>query len=177
MAVMLVYDKNPLKIFSFETRRLISFKFGIQNQGLGPHTVSSNDVPVMNLNYFTARSTLLPSVLYGENAEILNYRNYWSLWTEIWYIWVPEVQGHSDLYFQTYSQTDEHIKKKFHVEPLCSGERNFVQMMEVTWSGWLQCLYVSKSLNNFFSGMNQKAKMITVGWALKYATRKAWAVD
>ena len=27
------------------------------------------------------------------------------------------VQGHSDLYFQTYSQAAGHIKVKFHVEP------------------------------------------------------------
>ena len=31
------------------------------------------------------------------------------------------VQGHPDLYFQTYSQAAGHIKFKFHVEPFWSG--------------------------------------------------------
>ena len=62
MAVLPIYDKNPLKIFSSEIRRLMTFKLGVENQGSGPQTVCSNDVPGMNLNYFTARSTLLPSV-------------------------------------------------------------------------------------------------------------------
>ena len=61
MAAMPIYGKTPLIIFS-ETRRLMTFKFSIQHQGLGPYKVCSNDDPGLTLNYFTARSTLLPSV-------------------------------------------------------------------------------------------------------------------
>ena len=44
------------------------------------------------------------------------------------------VQGHSDLYFQTYFQAVVQIKVKFHVEPLSwqIGGRKFVQMVEAT---------------------------------------------
>ena len=68
MTAMPIYGKNPLKIFFSETRRLMTFKLGIQHQGLRPYKVSSNDNPGLTLNFFTARSTLLPGAFVWKNA-------------------------------------------------------------------------------------------------------------
>ena len=51
----------------------MTFKLNIHRQGLRSFKVCSNDEPVLTLNYFTARSTLLPSAFVFENAEILSF--------------------------------------------------------------------------------------------------------
>ena len=67
MAMMPMYGKNCLKIFSKTSRQMI-FKFGIQYQGLGPYKVCLNDDPGLTLIYFMARSNLLPNAFVWENA-------------------------------------------------------------------------------------------------------------
>ena len=60
MAAMPIYDKNPLKIFS-KTRRLMTFKLGIQHQGLGPYKICSNDDPGLQQGQLCS-----PVLLYGK---------------------------------------------------------------------------------------------------------------
>ena len=57
MAVMLIYGKNPSKIFFSETNRLISRILGVNHRWLKYSNVYINHDPVMTLTKFMARST------------------------------------------------------------------------------------------------------------------------
>ena len=57
MAAMPIYDKNPSKIISSETNRLISRKLGARHQWLKYSNVYINHDPVMTLTKFMARPT------------------------------------------------------------------------------------------------------------------------
>ena len=57
MAAMPIYGKNPLKIFFYETDRLISTKLGVKHRWLMYFVVYINYDPVMTLTKFMARST------------------------------------------------------------------------------------------------------------------------
>ena len=59
MAAMLIYGKNPLKIFISGTGGLISKKLGMKHWGLLPIIVYSNDDSWVTLTYFKARSNLV----------------------------------------------------------------------------------------------------------------------
>ena len=124
MAAMPIYGKNLFKTFLSETRRLITFKLGIQHQGLGPYRICSNDDPGLTLTYFTARSTLLHDVeILGfietiDNNELKVGTNSWLC---TWIHMSTRGQGHSstfllghwDIYFQTNCHAAGHIKVKF----------------------------------------------------------------
>ena len=58
MATMLIYGKNPSKIFS-GTCGPISTKLGMQHWGLLPIIVCSNDDHRLTLTYFAARSNFV----------------------------------------------------------------------------------------------------------------------
>ena len=72
MATMLIYVKNPLKIFFFGTGRPISTKLGMKHPGLQPIIVCSNDDPRMTLTYFTARSNLVTSAFLWEKVKTVD---------------------------------------------------------------------------------------------------------
>ena len=57
MAAMLIYGKNPSKIFFSETNRLISRRLGVKHRWLKYSNVCINHDPVMTLTKFMARST------------------------------------------------------------------------------------------------------------------------
>ena len=57
MAAMLIYGKNPSKIFFYETNRLISRRLGVKHRWLKYSNVYINHDPVMTLTKFMARST------------------------------------------------------------------------------------------------------------------------
>ena len=54
-----VYGKNPSKIFFSGTGGPISTNLGVNNRGLLPILVCTNDDPGVTLTYFTARSNLV----------------------------------------------------------------------------------------------------------------------
>ena len=45
MAAMLIYGKNPLKVFFFETSYPVTFELGTQHQELEPYKCFSDDDP------------------------------------------------------------------------------------------------------------------------------------
>ena len=57
MAAMLIYGKNPSKIFFSGNGGPISMKLGMKHQWLKHYNVYINHDPVVTLTYFTARST------------------------------------------------------------------------------------------------------------------------
>ena len=59
MAAMPIYGKNLSRIFFTVTCGPISTKLGMQQWGLLPIIVCSNDDPGVTLSYFTARSNLV----------------------------------------------------------------------------------------------------------------------
>ena len=59
MADMPIYGKNPLKIFSSRTRRLMTLGLGMKHFGCWAYQVWSNDDPRLTLTYLTSRSNSL----------------------------------------------------------------------------------------------------------------------
>ena len=57
MATMLIYGKNPSKIFFSGTGGPISKKFGLKHWWLKYYNEYINHDPVVTLTYFVARST------------------------------------------------------------------------------------------------------------------------
>ena len=55
-----IYGKNPLKIFLYRTRRLVTLELGIKDWRCRSYQVCLNDDPKMTLTYLTSRSNLLP---------------------------------------------------------------------------------------------------------------------
>ena len=56
---MIIYGKNPSKIFFPRTTRLIALKLRMLHWRLGPIIVCSNDDPVISMTYFIPRSNLV----------------------------------------------------------------------------------------------------------------------
>ena len=73
MAAMPIYGKH-LKIFFSGTKRPMTLKLGVQHWVLEYYQVCSNDDPGLPLTYFTARSNLVPYVLYGEKVKQLIFQ-------------------------------------------------------------------------------------------------------
>ena len=78
MAGMLIYGKNPLKIFFSGTKGPMTLGCGMQHLRLGPNKVCSNDDLRLALTFFTARSNLLPYSFIWENIHFFrnNVRNH-----------------------------------------------------------------------------------------------------
>ena len=51
----------------------MTFEFGIQDWGLRPYKVYSNDYPGLTFTYFTAMSNLPSNAFIWETAKILNF--------------------------------------------------------------------------------------------------------
>ena len=69
MATMLIYGKNPLKIFFPRTKGPMTLGLGMQHWGHGPNKVCSNDDCGLTFTFFTARSNLLPYAFIRENIH------------------------------------------------------------------------------------------------------------
>ena len=59
MAAMPIYGKNTSKILFSRTKGPVTLWLGMLHMGLGPIIICSNDVPMLTLTYFTARSNLV----------------------------------------------------------------------------------------------------------------------
>ena len=72
MAVMPIHGKNLKKIFFSETKRLMTFKLGMQHWLHKYYQVCSNDDPGLTITYHTARSNLLPYAFVWEKGKTMD---------------------------------------------------------------------------------------------------------
>ena len=73
MAAMPIYGKNLKKICFSGTKRLMTLKLGMQHRVLEYYQVCSNDDPKLTLNYFTARSNLVPYAFVWEKGKTMDF--------------------------------------------------------------------------------------------------------
>ena len=71
MAAMPIYVKKLSK--SSGTERPMNLKLGMQHRVLKFYQVCSKDAPGLTLTYFTARSNLVPYVLYGKKVKTMDF--------------------------------------------------------------------------------------------------------
>ena len=79
------YGKTPLKIFS-KTKRPMTLKLAIQHRGLGPDKIYLNDDPGLALTFLQQGEICSLMLFMGKCFNARFYGNYWSIWTESWYI-------------------------------------------------------------------------------------------
>ena len=71
MAITPIYDKNPLNIFFYGTKRPMALELRMWHWGYGPYIPEcTNDESGLTFAYFMGRANLIPYALYGECLEM-----------------------------------------------------------------------------------------------------------
>ena len=73
IAAMPIYGKNLKKIFFSGTKRPMTLKICMWHRVLEYYQVYSNDDPELTLNYFIARSNLVPCYFVWEKGKTMDF--------------------------------------------------------------------------------------------------------